>query len=449
MTLAAPWALWGLLLLAGPVLVHLLSRRQARRTPFPSLQLLRAVRLPPVARRTLDDRRLLLLRLVALGAAVLASARPAPRAAEAGTGSAIARVLVIDTSASMDRLAAGGGTARAVADRLADSLALASARVLRVPTAEPAGVLGAAATWLDRSGGGELVVLTDVQRGAIDASDVAALPARLGVRVIAVPLATPRAATGGITPRDSVVRVRVEPAGPEATGSEATAREATAREATAREATAREAALDVLRAVAPAFELVSAGDSVAPHLVVRLRTAANIPGTGGTPDASALRVMARVRDDAWLQERLTRVGASLPDVSMPDAPHDEAAMTAADAPPGWLVPARPLTLQLRDDLAEPASLALVAAAIDALHALEVVPLREQDPASLDAEAVDRLSRAPDSSAPRDVTASVTGAAADDAPAPAARWLWALALVLLGAEQWWRARLARAARPVDA
>jgi hypothetical protein len=293
------------------------------------------------------------------------------------------------------------------------------------------------------------VVLTDVQRGAIDASDVAALPARLGVRVIAVPLATPRAATGGITPRDSVVRVRVEPAGPEATGSEATAREATAREATAREATAREAALDVLRAVAPAFELVSAGDSVAPHLVVRLRTAANIPGTGGTPDASALRVMARVRDDAWLQERLTRVGASLPDVSMPDAPHDEAAMTAADAPPGWLVPARPLTLQLRDDLAEPASLALVAAAIDALHALEVVPLREQDPASLDAEAVDRLSRAPDSSAPRDVTASVTGAAADDAPAPAARWLWALALVLLGAEQWWRARLARAARPVDA
>jgi hypothetical protein len=113
-----PWFLLGLAALAIPVLAHLMHRHISRRLVFPSTRFLRRAELPPEGRRRLRDLLLLLLRLVALAAVVLAFARPyvrppadtAPKSAAAGR----ITVFLVDVSASM-------GT-RGVADRALDLL---------------------------------------------------------------------------------------------------------------------------------------------------------------------------------------------------------------------------------------------------------------------------------------------------------------------------------------
>ena len=479
MTFAAPWALWGLVLLVGPVLVHLLSRRQARRTPFPSLQLLRAERLPPVSRRTLDDRGLLLLRLLVITAAVFALARPMPRASAAATNAAPIRAIVLDTSASMRRATADGGSAREVAERLADSLTLASSRALRVRTAEPWRVLPAAVAWLDAHGGGELVVVTDGERDALAAPDVQAVSSALVVRVMQVS-ALPAAATG-----DSTLSVAF--AGPH-------------------EASALDAPIATVRRVAPPFVVVSDSERDRPHLLVRevrdvrdvrdVRAQATAASAADAIDVGMLRVMARVQHDTWLQDRLARqatpagnlaarvgdgvdVGAAIPrrtapdressDVRPPDTVTPDASLrdgatsaplrvpiTGASRenglPVGWLSPTQPLTLWLRSSLECAESIALLAATIDALHAEVVQPLREATHAATGA---DWLS---DSIAATRTGATITawvraadasqrqraGVVLDDGPSPLSQGFWLLALVLLTVEWAWRTRLARVA-----
>jgi hypothetical protein len=430
MTFAAPWALWGLLLLAGPVLVHLLSRRAAKRTPFPSLQLLRAERLPPVSRRRLDDRGLLLLRLAAVLAAVLAMARPVPPTGTGagGTGADVPRVLVIDTSARMARAGTGGVSPGDEADRLADSLTRTTARVLRVLTAEPAAVLPAAAAWLARHGGGELVVLTGAPRGVLSPAEVAALPAQVGVRLVAIPVAG--AAAGRM---DTAVRVRVD--------------------AGERGATVRDAMVAAVRRAAPAFTRWQEGDVDPPHLIVRSADANDPTGATVVPDATVLRVITRVQRDDWLAERLRRGSEGTRDAdSAPPRllPPEWLPVTAAqgddDVSPAWLSPTRPLVLRLRAALDAPASLAVLAATIDALHAVEVVPLRAQDEAQLDDATIAALARPSDPTAADPTAAGRRVVADDEASAPTVRWLWVLVLLLLVVEQWWRARLGRAVRP---
>jgi hypothetical protein len=100
-----PWFLLGLAFLAVPVVLHLMNREIPRRLVFPSTRFLRRAQLPPEGRRRLRDLLLLLLRLAALAAAVLAFARPTlRRAAAPGRGAEAAgavTVLLADLSASM------------------------------------------------------------------------------------------------------------------------------------------------------------------------------------------------------------------------------------------------------------------------------------------------------------------------------------------------------------
>lgn len=213
MTFGAPLALWGLALLLGPVFVHLLSRRTTRRQAFPSLRLLDASRVPPVSRRTLDDRALLLLRVLLVLLAVLAAAQPRWSMATMPSTQPSARVVILDTSASMTRRVAADAAREprsllAVARARADSLVNSARLALRIDTHDPAAALPAAAGWLSDAGGGELVVLYDGQYAVLHPSDVQMLPEPISVRVEVVGVATDRVAA-----REDTLRVAVHGVG--------------------------------------------------------------------------------------------------------------------------------------------------------------------------------------------------------------------------------------------
>lgn len=393
MTFAAPWALWGLLLLAGPVLVHLLSRRTATRRPFPSLRFFEAARLQPVSRRTLDDRVLLALRLVIVALAVFAWARPQwdqpPRAGERA-GADEAMVLLVDTSASMQRATNSGGTALAEARRLADSAAVGVARVLRVETAHPAAALQAAAAWLHQAGGGPLLLFTDAQRGTLVRADVTALPGsvRLDVRPIPVQGRVARALDGDTT-------------------------------------TALGDALNV---------------RTVPHLG---GSPSSVLATDSAPVHAALVLaLADVAAHPLLREVLTRhplssterAPESLPGwLTVPAGPHADAAAV------GWMRPSRPVVLQLAVDASHPAAVALVALTREALRDAADLPLRERDVVVLDSAKRTALERAAVEGV-RAVPTTVPSTEAD--VSTLARWLWVLVLLALGGEWWLRTRLTR-------
>ncbi len=96
-----PAALWALPLAGLPVLLHLLSRRTARRISFSDLTLLRAVdaRARPKAR--LREVLLMAARCVLLAALILAAAAPSRRADAAAGGEGLDLVLMLDASYSM------------------------------------------------------------------------------------------------------------------------------------------------------------------------------------------------------------------------------------------------------------------------------------------------------------------------------------------------------------
>lgn len=192
-----PWFLAGLTFLAIPVILHLMNRELPRRVRFPSTRFLRRAELPPEGRRRLRDVLLLLARLAALTAAVLAFARPwwrrtgGPAGADAGHEGTT--VFLVDLSASM---AAQGVKERTLdlargelarlgqedrvglvlsADRVLASMPPGSAPkdlIARLQAAPPQPVSGnhaaavrEAARMLAGSGTRRLVVISDLQLG--------------------------------------------------------------------------------------------------------------------------------------------------------------------------------------------------------------------------------------------------------------------------------------------
>ena len=175
----APAALAGMLLLAGPLLVHMLVRRHARRVVFPSTRFLLETQAAAVRFRRPSDASLLLLRGAICAAAVLAAAQPivVNRWRIAGWNARVARAIVLDTSRSMP--------APAEAARLADRERQAFASALFQEQELDAGI-GRAAEWLARSPPArrELVIVSDFQRGALTAQSLARLSPEIGVRFI-------------------------------------------------------------------------------------------------------------------------------------------------------------------------------------------------------------------------------------------------------------------------
>lgn len=182
----SPAAFVGLLALAGPILVHLLRRRQARRLVVPSVRFVAAADESSIHLRRLSDPALLLVRLAIVAVAVMALARPLVMtdARAARWAERVSRAVVVDTSES----------ARSVTtdDTIAAQRA-GAAPLTNIATPDLGRGLKQAAAWLAHTPPSrrEIVVVSDFQRGALDERDVSAVPPALGIRFVRVERSSP------------------------------------------------------------------------------------------------------------------------------------------------------------------------------------------------------------------------------------------------------------------
>ncbi|MEQ1693572.1 MAG: hypothetical protein ABMA00_19945, partial [Gemmatimonas sp.] len=118
-----------------------------------------------------------------LAVAVAALAQPLWRDGGGATSTSVARVIVIDTQPSR-----GDDVARDAIERQVLGLESESGITLRVPANAPHEALQGAVEWLrTQRGRGELIVLSDFRRGALDSLDLTALPSDIAVRLMRVP----------------------------------------------------------------------------------------------------------------------------------------------------------------------------------------------------------------------------------------------------------------------
>jgi len=184
-----PVALAGLLALAIPVLIHLLGRGRAKQLRFPTLRFVEQSRLLPTRRTRLHDRLLLCVRMAIVGAAALALAQPLWTTARRTQSfrSSIARVVIVDTSASV-RMSLPGVTGKSLVDSAlprVERIAPLATQSVVLQTASPSSALPGALSWLamqkQRS---EVVVISDFQIGAINERMIQTIPSFVGVRLV-------------------------------------------------------------------------------------------------------------------------------------------------------------------------------------------------------------------------------------------------------------------------
>jgi len=189
MTWLNPWAWIGLVAVGVPIAIHLLTRAQPRPQPFPTLRFLGRATTTAVRRRVLRDRALLAVRVAIVAAIVAACAQPFFRTPAGGPAdaSSLRRAVVIDTSASLQRTSTHGRQAIDVARELAGHLEPPAATSVSIEVDRLPEGLARATTWLHSRGGRqEIVVLSDFQRGALAQSDVAGVPADIGLRLVKI-----------------------------------------------------------------------------------------------------------------------------------------------------------------------------------------------------------------------------------------------------------------------
>jgi hypothetical protein len=180
MTWLAPAAFAALALLAGPVIVHWLARRRARRVIFPATHFVRATQSAAVRLRRPSDIGLLLLRLAIVAAAVLAAAQPFVLTPWrlARWNAHVSRAVIVDQSRGL--------SAPGVASRLADQETRDLFAARRLNTSNLADAIERATLWLAGVAPSrrEIVIVSDFQVGTLDAGDLAAVPADVGIRLV-------------------------------------------------------------------------------------------------------------------------------------------------------------------------------------------------------------------------------------------------------------------------
>ena len=185
-----PTAFWAFALLAGPLIVHLLRRHRAERVPFPSLRFVRATEIAAVRVRRPSDPWMLLVRAGAIGVAVCALAGPIvlTQGRLSHWNSLTARAVVIDTSDSMREPGLDGATSERLAEQAAQAEIRSASYATRIETASVADGLRRAVAWLSTSPPArrEIVVLSDFQRGALNADALRIVPDGVGRRFVAV-----------------------------------------------------------------------------------------------------------------------------------------------------------------------------------------------------------------------------------------------------------------------
>lgn len=184
----APAALFGLLLVAVPIAIHLLVRQQSRRVEYPSLRFVQPSALAAFRRRTIQDALLLACRAAVVVAAALALAGPVWQTASrtAAHGSRVARAVILVPGPSSDVTEPAAGNAFA-------SRTFTRARLTDA--------IGDALQWLGEQppSSREIVFAGTPRRGSLSAGDMRAIPATTGIRFTAV--------TTAAAPRDVVLPV--------------------------------------------------------------------------------------------------------------------------------------------------------------------------------------------------------------------------------------------------
>ena len=167
----APAALAGLALVALPIAVHLLVRQHARVLAYPSLRFLRETQLAALRRRTIQDAMLLLCRAAVIAIAAMALAGPVLQSPSRQAGYANRTSRAVVTIDPVDRPL----VAKAVEG------AFVSATFGRSKVAD---ALADAVRWLNQqpASAREIVVAGELRRGAVAESDLAAVPAGIGIR---------------------------------------------------------------------------------------------------------------------------------------------------------------------------------------------------------------------------------------------------------------------------
>ena len=196
-TWLTPVALAAIALIALPIAIHLLVRQQTRSLPYPSLRFLRETALAAFRRRAIQDAALLMCRISVIAAAVTALAGPVLHTAvrTAGYANRLSRatVPVASTSApatSGDAFRAATFNRTAIADAIGDAM-----------------------RWLDEQppSAREIVFTGSFRRGSIDASDLALVPAGVGIRFAPdTPSAAPNPFTTPLLTRRDGRLVRVD-----------------------------------------------------------------------------------------------------------------------------------------------------------------------------------------------------------------------------------------------
>jgi Aerotolerance regulator N-terminal len=432
-----PGALWALPVAAVPILIHLLRTHHATRVLFPSLRFVQPSRTAAVRMRMPSDILLMLIRvaIVAAGVGALAGPIALTGARVAAWNSRMARAVVVDVSDSM-RAPDGSGSAPETAAGEAAAAELRTATsARRIDARDVEEGLARASAWLAASPPArrEIVVVSDLQRGALSASRTPAIPDGTGLRFIPVGRRLESTTFAGarllgandvaVTEQsieataDATAMIEQSRAGAEAAGLRLDA-----------PAGAEQTVARLLRAVAIAGAPAGSADQ---PIVVQFAGAA--PGSISPSPIQPgwmLRTVLRLLDDPAVSGRSPASASSGGGAS--EVPWTTLAMTPDNRP---LVRAAASGSALLLDIDAPA---------DGLFAAEVVRAvltARLDPARYDEHEVGRIDDAVLTALTRQ-PGSVTRDAWRTADSSDARWLWLVALLLLGAEQWLRERSAR-------
>jgi hypothetical protein len=432
-----PWAWLGLVAIAIPILIHLLGRDRAPRHSFPSLRFIEIAELPPTRRTRLHDLLLLATRMAILAAAVAALAQPLLLLANrrASIEDRLARAIIVDTSASMSRATASGtravDSARAEAKRLANDARTS----LTIETASPRSAMLGALGWLDsQRSRRELVIISDFQAGVLDSAAVAAIPSSFGIKGVVIPV---RASDAPLdreisAASDAVARVGLADDATSVTwvlgsrarpDSEIAIRAADSSAAAAVRAASRSVGVDLpidtTIQIAVVFADARDRGALAGH-AARVSSPRLIDIVARTRGDSLLASMRGVAASGAAETALSRFGP----VVLFDLSGRPIAVAAEDTVGGR----HRLLVFSNDDAGSVRSAALVAALRRALSIAP--PAGELDPSTIPTAVIASWQRPPSATPTRETVDSANG------PSDA-RWLWLLALALLGVEAWLR------------
>ncbi len=433
-----PAAFWLLPVVAAPIIIHLLRVHHANRMLFPSLRFVQPSRSAAVRLRSPSDWLLLLLRMSIVGLAICAVAAPilVTEGRVAEWNAQTARAVVVDDSASM----------RSTTAREAAQAELANATYGRTFEVKNVGQgIARAVAWLTMSAPArrEIVVVSDFQRGSLDTDATVQVPPSIGLRAVTVarppaPTTIPGAELFGFD-RFMARRQSIE-----------LTKDTTAVDLESRQASSVEG-LRILNATADErdalLRTIAIAGTPAPSPQEPLAIVfATRQTTSGPLDVSSVRRGWMLRTALGIRADHAVVSTS----AFAEAPADKASAVAATQAVRVELPwtplvsdrqQRPLLLvaAANNELvlriaASPQSLfsaAVVRAALRARHGVD--DYAEQEIAAIEPAALAAWTRSP---------GSVDRHAWRTADANDSRWCWLAALVLLGVEQWLRARRVR-------